>query len=154
MERALITFDNLVSPEQMRMQSLIDKHGGAEVVMSNDIALREILEAFHDYSKNHEGIRSSSTAPGSVAMQRNRKLLAAVEALRSELSRDTKFVLAKNVEAFYRKFEFRMRRAADDVKVGRRAIGRMITPAMASPHDKHLDPDMDAIWEDMVSSSS
>jgi hypothetical protein len=175
----LVAFQKLISPEQKQMFSLIDKHGGAKTVKTNDKALQQLLkESSHLTEKGEETHRPTTEAtipaPAPVAVatsgpgmagntaqtggavvssvtQSTEKPLT-IDALRSELTENIDFVLTRNMELFQRKFEVQKRQITEELaKVVGREGDRIIAAVTTGPHDRILDPDMHAIWKDMVS---
>src|ERR1700748_3069735 len=119
MKLLLAAFEKLVSSEQTEMQSLVNKHGGPTEVKNNDKILQQLIrESNHLVEKGEDTLRpaaqtsapgsatatggapgaAGNTAPSSSGAQGGINKPLTVEAIRSELTENIDFVLAKNME--------------------------------------------------------
>jgi hypothetical protein len=167
MELLLEAFKLLVSPEQREMQTLISKHGGEAQIRNNDKVLQQLLKESSHLVETDDDTRrlaggadgrdrgnafdagAVATGAGSSNVKPEKPLTA--ETLKQELAENVNQALTKNMEIFERKFEIQKRQIKEDLaRVVGREGDRIIAAVTTGPHDRILDPDMHAIWKEMV----
>ena len=113
---------------------------GAEAVLKDDAALAELLSYnVGPDSDAEKGVMSADDVEG-------------LEIVKRELTEGPEVAIRKNFEAFERKFRIQQREFAEEVRrVVRHEGDRIVEAVNAGAHDRILDPEIHAIWKEMVS---
>ncbi|KAI0373412.1 hypothetical protein BV20DRAFT_937448 [Pilatotrama ljubarskyi] len=146
MDALLEFFAKAVSPEQRELAVLVQKKGGAMTVMSNNDALKELLDF-----KPSTAISASKRSGEREPLEHNSHVGESnLDALKTELFESPELAIRRNFEVFERKFKMQQRELAEEIKRTVHHEGdRVIEAVTSGPHDKIIDPEIHEIWKEM-----
>ena len=122
----LKSFETLVSPEQKKLQAVVDRKGGVEACRSSDHALQSLLNSDPDSVESH-------TFKSAVKY--------GLEELRSDLSTDIDAALKENMVTFTSKLEMQQQQIQDHIDGAvHRGTDRVLAAITSGPHERILDP--------------
>ena len=114
--------------------------GGAEVVVRDDAALAELL--LYNVGPDSDAVKGAACAD----------YAGGLEVVKRELAEGPEVAIGKNFEAFDRKFRIQQRELAEEVRrVVHHEGDRIVEAVNAGAHHRILDPEIHAIWKEMVS---
>ena len=132
-------FARAAPPEEQELAALVQKRGGAEVVVRDDAALAELL--FYNVGPDSDAEKGAARADDAEGL----------EVVERELAEGPEMAIRKNFEAFDRKFRIQQREFAEEVRRVVHHEGDQIVEAVnVGAHDRVLDPEIHAIWKEMV----
>ncbi|OBZ66087.1 hypothetical protein A0H81_13974 [Grifola frondosa] len=122
--------DSYNSPERSKVESLIRSKGGAEVVLNDDDALREILGA--DIGLFRLSDHNRAQADGSKYD---------LQELKIDLDIEPTHAVRENMKRFEQKFQMQKRSIEDLAEAIHHEGDRVIESITSGPHDKIVDPE-------------
>ncbi|KAI0360925.1 hypothetical protein OH77DRAFT_1517315 [Trametes cingulata] len=147
MDVLLEFFTKAVTPEQRELAILVQKKGGAMAVMSNNDALKELLNFKPTTAATgaKRGVERDSAVEHNGPVGENN-----LDALKTELFESPELAIRKNFEVFERKFKMQQRELAEEIKRTVHHEGdRVIEAVTSGPHDRIIDPEIHEIWKEM-----
>lgn len=131
MDMMMQYFQTAVPPEQKEMVARVKDKGGAQAIIENDRALRELVDLY----------RGTDGAVEVNGARVRREVGVDIEELRLELREDVEVAVERNTETFTRKFDMQRRLVVDELsRVVHREGDRIIDAITGGPHDRIIDP--------------
>ena len=120
-------FRQFISPEQKELSSFIERRGGTETVLANELLFMQLCRE-----------RPMLATPTVKAPRRS---TMDFHALRADARDDPDIAIANNMETFERKFRMQQRELADEMRRIIHHQGDLVINAVtAGPHDRIIDP--------------
>ncbi|KAI0668784.1 hypothetical protein C8Q78DRAFT_1081152 [Trametes maxima] len=138
MDLVLDYLHRCTSPEEKEMSAFVQARGGQDAVLRNERFLLELSRR-----------PSVSSPPGTDARWGGRQKTLDLHEFRAELSEDPEISIARNRDAFERKFEMQERELSRIQEIVHEENELVITSLSAGPHDKIRDNDIHNIWREM-----
>ncbi|KAI8975856.1 hypothetical protein BD414DRAFT_423775 [Trametes punicea] len=139
-------FVNAVTPEQRELAAIVEKMGGAAVVMRQDETLRELLQfqsttqltvTHSEFTEPQQGLEHNSSEEDLVFLRR-------------DLLESPGVAIQRNLEVFERKIRMQQRELAQEMRGMVHHEGdRVIEAVTSGPHDRIVDPDIHVVWREM-----
>ncbi|EED80010.1 predicted protein [Postia placenta Mad-698-R] len=129
---------NFIPAEQQAMRDKVEQKGGASAVLHDEAVLHELITT-----------EAQSGPAGNNPKQAAGRIRDSIEEVKRQLD-DPVVVIERNLQSFERKFEMQQRQIMEEMeKVIHRESDRVIESVRSGPHDKIVDKDLHAIWQDM-----
>ncbi|KAI0820569.1 hypothetical protein BC628DRAFT_1329894 [Trametes gibbosa] len=138
MSLVLEYLQNCTPPEEKDLAMFIEKRGGKDVVLASEKLLLEFM---------NRGPHSSGATPEGRWIRRRGTV--DLQELKEELSEDPDISIARNWNAFERKFEMQERELERIQEIVHEENQLVIKSVSAGPHDKIRDNDLHNIWREM-----